>query len=262
MNAFRDSLITVPAITIAMVFFVLIFTLNWVGYRVRKRLSRLNPDKDMTLGAAEGSLMGLMALLMAFSFSMSFAKFDNRRQTIVEEANLINTAIQRTDVFPDSVKPQLKIPLQNYLESRIRYFDAGDNRSKIDAALSEGTKHFNQLWKNTVRLTEDAANRSRADQLIPALIGMKNMVTTRDAGRAAPVPTLIVIVLLILVFIASFISGYGVKPGNRNILFSLTFALMTSTVLFTVMELGRPRQGFINLGNAEQRIIELRAMFP
>ncbi|MFL5811076.1 MAG: hypothetical protein ACJ749_16260 [Flavisolibacter sp.] len=262
MNSFRQSVMEVPAALIALVFLLIIFSLNWLGYRTRKRISKKNPDKDVTLGTAEGSLMGLMALLLAFSFGMATTKYESRRQTIVDEANLLNTAILRSDLYFDSARQPIRYDLKSYLESRINYYNAGDNPSKIQMALSEGNKCFASLWKKNVMLANDQTNRGRAEQMAPVLISMKNMMITREAGRVATVPALIISVLLILVFVASFISGYGVKPGNRNILLSIAFALMTSVVLYLVMELGRPRQGYINLQNAEQKIEDLRTMFP
>jgi hypothetical protein len=90
---------------------------------------------------------------------------------------------------------------------------------------------------------------------------MNNIVTTRDAGRVAAVPMLIIIVLHMLVFVAAFLTGFGIKPGHRNPFLSMAFALMTSAVLYLVMELGRPRQGYINLQNAQEKIVELRRLF-
>jgi hypothetical protein len=88
------------------------------------------------------------------------------------------------------------------------------------------------------------------------------MVTTRESGRINTVPSLIIMVLLTLVVLASFLAGYGTKPGNRNALLSVAFALMTSIVLYLVMELNRPRQGFVNLNSTEQNIVDLRKLFP
>jgi hypothetical protein len=57
------------------------------------------------------------------------------------------------------------------------------------------------------------------------------------------------------------LTGFGLKPGTRNPVFSLAFALMLSIALYLVMELGRPRQGYVNLENAEKEIINLRKNF-
>jgi hypothetical protein len=246
---------------ISAVFFTIILLLNWLGYLLKKRITRKYPDKELGLGTGEGSLLGVMALLLAFSFGMATTKYESRRQTIVDEANLINTAILRCDLYSDSARQSLLSDYKSYVESRISYFDAGDNPAKIGAALDGGDRQFKNIWNKTIRLSNDPNSRSRAEQMVPVLINMNNMVTSREAGRVAAVPALIIAVLLVLVFVASFLTGFGIKPGNRNAFLSVAFALMTTVVLYLVMELSRPRQGTVNLQNAEQKIVDLRNRF-
>jgi hypothetical protein len=261
MNSFRDSLLQVPAMLIALFFFIIILFLNWLGYLTKKKLALRYPDKQTDLGAGEGAVLGLMGLLLAFSFGMSVTKYETRRQIIVDEANLINTAILRCDLYSDSAKQVVMPEFRNYLESRIRYFDAGDNSEKIKTSLADADRLFKTIWSKTISLSKGQQDKPRAEQMVPVLIGMNNMVTTREAGRVAAVPTLILSVLLILVFVASFLTGFGTKLGNRNPFLSIAFAIMTTVVLYLVMELSRPRQGSINLQAAEQKILDLRKLF-
>lgn len=259
--SFRDSLLQVPAILIATVFFLVIYVLNWLGYKFKERMSRVHPDKDIGIGTAEGSLLGLMALTLAFSFGMAASKFETRRQAIIDEANFINDAILRCDLYPDSIKQSLLPDLKQYVEARIQYFEAGDNPGKIKVALQDSRKYLKMIWDKTVLLQANKEMNSRAEKLIPVLISMNNIVTTREAGRAAAIPTLVIVVLLMLVFSAGFLTGFGTKLGHRNAILSTAFAFMTSTVLYLVMELSRPRQGTINLQNAHENIVELRRLF-
>ncbi|AEV98318.1 hypothetical protein A4D02_22810 [Niastella koreensis] len=258
MNSLREEFFQVNAILLAFIFFIQIYVLNWLGYWFRKKIAQRHPDKDVSLGTAEGALMGLMALLLAFTFGMTSTKYESRRQTIIDEANLLNTGLLRCKLFPDSIKKTLLPDYKNYLESRIAYYDARDNPDKINKALEDGRKYFNSMWNDNALLIKDPNNKSLADQLVPALISLRNIAITREAGRVAAVPTLILVALLILVFVASFLTGYGLKPGSRNPVFSLAFAIMLSIALYLVMELGRPRQGSINLDNAEREIVNLR----
>ena len=264
MNSFSESLLQIPTIVFVGIFFIMIFVFNWLGYRWRKRISQLHPDKEIALGAAEGSLFGMMALLLAFSFGIVATKFESRRQLIIDEANFINAAILRCSLYPDTIKQSLLPDFKHYLESRIAYHDIGDHPSedKIKTILNDANQHFNSIWSKTKLLTKDKENPSLAEQMIPALINMKNIAATREAARNSSFPLLITLVLLFLVFVSSFLMGYGIKPSQRNPIISLAFSLMTSATLFLVMELARPRQGYINLDKAEQNMVDLRKMFP
>ena len=104
MNSLREYFFSLPPLLIAAFFCIIIFVFNWLGYKFKRGVLKRSPDKDLSLGAAEGSLMGLMALLLAFTFNMVSTKFETRRQTIIEEANILNTVILRYDLYPDSIK--------------------------------------------------------------------------------------------------------------------------------------------------------------
>ncbi|HEX4850625.1 MAG TPA: hypothetical protein VFV08_07460, partial [Puia sp.] len=218
MNSLSQRALQISPFLFAGIFFITIFGLNWLGYHARKRISRLHPEKEVSFGAAEGSLYGLMALLLAFSFSIVTTKFESRRQLIIDEANLINSAILRSNLYPDSIKQRLLPDLKQYLESRIAYYDLGDGpgEDKIKTILNESDQHFNSVWSKTNLLTRDKENLSQTEQMVRVLIDMKNIAATREAARQGSVPLLITLVLLILVFVSSFLMGYGVKPGQRN----------------------------------------------
>lgn len=261
MEPFRERIFQVNAMLIAFIFFIFIFILNWLGYYVKKRIATRQPDKDISFGTAEGALMGLMALFLAFTFGMASSKYESRRQTIIDEANLLNTALFRLKLYPDSIKNSMLSDFRKYLDARTGYWDAGDDPVKINAALENAGNNFNALWNDNTLLINDPDNKSRAEQLVPVLISLKNMVITREAERVAAVPSLIVLVLLILVFVASFLTGFGLKPGTRNPIFSLAFAIMLSVALYLIMEMSRPRQGYINLDSAEKAIANVRKNF-
>jgi hypothetical protein len=46
-------------------------------------------------GSVEGSMLGVMSLLLGFTFSVALSKFEERRKLTVEEANDFGTAILR-----------------------------------------------------------------------------------------------------------------------------------------------------------------------
>ena len=81
------------------------------------------------LGAVEGSMLGVMALLLGFTFSIAISKFETRRQITVEEANEIGTAILRCDMYPDSLRNLLRADFKEYIEARIAYYDSRYERN-------------------------------------------------------------------------------------------------------------------------------------
>ena len=227
-----------PTALIAAIVFILILLSNWFGFRFWKRQSKKNPDdvKD-NLGSMEGSLLGLMALILAFTFGVAASKFEARRKVIVEEANDIGTAILRCDLYPDSVRNLFRADFRKYVEARISYYDAGDDPAKIQAALKETDKYSGNIWRRAASLSQNLDNRVRSEQMIPAINSMIDIVTTRDAGRIAKVPPVILSVLLLLTIISGFLSGYNQKEKGRNMVMVIAFAAMTTITIYLIMDL-------------------------
>src|SRR4030095_14353708 len=251
----------IPIWIVAISIFFLILLMNWLGSKYKRWEVRKNPEAEAEgLGPVEGAMLGFMALLLAFTFNMAAHKFEVRRDIIIEEANAIGTAILRCDMYPDSVRSVFRQNFANYLEARIAYYDAGTNEDKIKSTLHDAEIHSGNIWKLAATLAQDRDNIVLSGQMIPALNAMIDIVTIRDDSRLAKVPPLILWMLLLLTMVSSFLSGYGQKSKRRNRAIVIAFALMTTRALYLVIELDRPRRGWISLDQAEQKIIELRQL--
>src|SRR5690242_16694901 len=84
-----------PTYIIAITIFCLLIALYFLGYSIRKRAIEKNPDRTtIDLATINGTLLGLLGLLLAFTFSMASSRFDTRRELVIEEANDIGTVIR------------------------------------------------------------------------------------------------------------------------------------------------------------------------
>ena len=54
-----------------------------------------------------GSMLGFLALLMAFSFSMALDRYEERRHLVIQEANAIGTAYLRTQLLDEPHRGRL-----------------------------------------------------------------------------------------------------------------------------------------------------------
>jgi hypothetical protein len=258
----NDHINQIPAFYLAIPYFFLLVLCNWLGFIYKERLVKKYPELEPAgLGTAEGSLLGLTALLLSFSFGMSASKFDTRRQLIIEEANDIGTTILRCDLYPDSARNLFRADLKNYLEARIAYYEVGDHPGLIQAELSRADSISNLCWKRAAALGHNQANYVATMQMVPSLNATIDIVTTREASRKSVVPRLILCILSILTLVSAFLSGYGGKSHERNKVLVVSFALMTTLALYLVIDLDRPRQGYINLDSFEQHMVDLRTNF-
>ena len=65
------------------------------------------------------AVLGLLALLLAFTFSLATDRFEARRVLVLEESNAIGTAFLRTQLLGEPHRARLSQLLIEYTDNRI-----------------------------------------------------------------------------------------------------------------------------------------------
>ena len=249
----------IPSLVITLFLIVGMVLFFYGGHQCRVKLK--GDQQSDGMGAMEGSLLGLLALLLSFTFNMASTRQDNRFQVMIAEANAIHTAILRADLFPDTTKNILRTNFSNYLQARIDLYDAGIDAAKNEAAQLNTAIFSKKLWQTAITgaQSNDATVRNIGSVMIPALNEMFNASTSRKASREATIPDSILMLLFLLCLASGFIVGYSMK--NKIDWVSVAgFSVMIGITVFCILDLDRPHRGFINLDGAEKSIIELKQL--
>ncbi len=249
-----------PSYVIAIAIFFLMMLCFYLGILLRKFYEKRKTVEEKSIGALEGSLLGLLALLLSFTFSMSSTRHDNRIHIIIDEANAIGTAILRADLYPDSIRTAFRKDFKAYLETRIDFFEAGHDLPKIYKTLEQSSAIQKSLWNRAAMLGRDKENLHRTAQMVPALNAMIDIVTTRNAVTVAKVPSLILYLLFMLCFVAAFMMGYSVGKKPDWIIM-VCFAVTIVMTIYLIIDLDRPRRGIITMKDMNNEIVNLRNMF-
>ncbi len=250
----------IPTIYLTLIVMAIMLVFFQLGILVRKRFVKAWKSEESSLGAVEGALLGLLALLLGFTFSLSNNRYDKRISIIVEEANDIGTAILRADLYPDSIRDAFRAEFKRYVDVRIDFFEAGKDLPRVKAAMDSTVAIQNRIWNIAATLGRDRDNLHRTSQMIPALNAVIDVTTTRTALTLAKVPDLIIYLLFMLCFTASFMLGYS-KGAKNDWIVTGIFALMIGITIFTILDLDRPRSGVITMDQVNDNIKMLRTMF-
>jgi len=243
----------------AFILAIVMIAVYWAGFKFSSRQKNRNTSDGF--GPVEGALLGLLALLLAFTFSMSASRYDTRRQVLIEEANIIGTAILRADLYPATERSSFRADFKEYLETRIAYYEAGFDPEKVEANLERSAIISAKIWDRAAVLAQNRDNLIPSNQMVPALNEMIDIVTTRNAARHATVPDSILWMLFVLCLVSSFLVGYNRNEIAASWVVIIVFALMISASIFIILDLDRPSQGLITLEEANKNIISLRSMF-
>jgi hypothetical protein len=245
----------VAALMLFMVFFY------WFAIKISDFIFKNDTEKEINrIGTIQGSLLGLLALILAFTFNMSVTRFEQRREIVIEEANDIGTALLRCDLYPDSSRAEFRKDFKEYVEARILYYEAKTDDKIIQTALDKSDKISQRIWKRAAQLSLDPNSIVRSNQMIPALNSMIDVVTTRDALRTANVPDAVLWLLFSLCIIGSFVVGFGSAHDKISWIVIWSFAIMMAVSVYFVLDLDRPRQGIITNDAPHQKMLELRKM--
>jgi hypothetical protein len=232
-----------------------------IGRRIGLAVLAQEGERDVKgAGSAEAAVVGLLGLLIAFTFSGAASRFEDRRHLITQEANAIGTAYLRIDLLAEDARAPMRELFRRYLDTRLEAYRSVDDLAAVDAKLAEGAALQNEIWAKTVAAAQSPSAAPQAGiLLLPALNEMIDITTTRRVATRNHPPAIIFVLLGALSLVGALLAGYSMS-GNRvrSWLHQIVFATMMSVTLYLVLDLEFPRRGLIRIDSADQILVELR----
>jgi hypothetical protein len=161
------------------------------------------------IGTVEGALLALLGLLIAFSFSGAAARFDARRQQIVDEANDIGSAYMLVDLLPPEAQPPLRDKFRLYVDSRLEAYRKMPDLAAAKVEFERSKTLQNDIWAQAVTATRDTGYQPVALQILPAISRMIGISTQRTVALEVHPPTIIFVMLAGLMLVGALLAGYG-----------------------------------------------------
>lgn len=223
------------------------------GFLVGRRYQRIagDPDASSSIGAMVGGLLGMLAFVLAFTFSMAANQHDDRKQDVLEEANIIGAAYLRADLLgPERALPVREL-LRDYVRTRL---DATRPGADLQAAVDRSVEIHGRLWEHA----SNAALESRgglATLMVRSVNELIDMHGKRyaDAVRAR-IPESIWQGLAAIVVLSMGTLGLQVGLSGKRRLVALVPVALAFAVLATLMiDLNRPQGGSITISQDAMR---------
>jgi hypothetical protein len=221
-----------------------------IGTRVRARRAA---ESDPELGTTIGGLLGLLGLLLAFTFGMAGARFDARKTLVVEEANAIGTAWLRTDLVSEPHRAEARRALRAYVQARLDATTVG----RRDAAIATSERLHEELWRATV-----AAARESPTPPVALFVASVNEVIDMhgrrlNAALRNPIPASIFAALYLVSLLVLAALGYArglTDDRARAATVVLTVVLVVTMGL--IMDLDRPYEGLLTV--SQQAMLDVQ----
>jgi hypothetical protein len=230
------------------------------GYRFgRWRRKQATDEKEQPVGAIVGSILGLVALVLGFTFSLVATRFEARRQAVLEDANAIGTVHLRARLLPEPQRTEIARLLREYVAVRIEAVRSGNAEGAI--ARSEALHEL--LWTQTAAATERMSNHVVAGVFIQSLNELINVHGKRLlVGLQSRIPLVIWIGVFGLALLGMFSVGYqsGLAATRRSPAM-IGLVLAFAVVLLLIADLDRAQEGLLRV--SQQAMSDLqRTMQP
>jgi hypothetical protein len=211
----------------------------------------LHATKDVArkgqIGPIQAAVLGLLGLLLGFTFAMAVERFETRRSLVLQEANAIGTTYLRASLVPEARQVPIKDLLRRYVDVRLKYWPMVDD----PAMRAEGMRLIGDLQTELWRHATDAAKEAPND-ITAMFIGSLNEVIDVDAKRIhavrAGIPSGVWLLLVLVAACACVTTSYGAgAEGVRSKLASVFLPLLITVVIVLIFDISHSRVGLIQI---------------
>lgn len=217
-----------------------------VGRAVRERPGA----RHEPAGVAQGALLGLVGLLLAFGLSMAVDRYEGRRALVVQEANDIGTTYLRAQMLPEPQSTQSMDLLVVYTEAAIEVADAVPDTDEYRDAVARLEELQDDLWVLAREAVETDPVGTGPRLYTETLNDTFDTHTARIASLGNRVPTPVSVLLIVASAIALGALAYYLTLLGKGLATSLVTAGVVLVILFVSFDLDRPRRGFIQVPDA------------
>jgi len=224
---------------------VLILGAGEVGNRLGERAARRGAPGVATLEAA---ILGLLALMIGFTFSMALSRFEARRDGVVVEAAAIGTTALRARLLPAPHNRESVKLLRDYVQLRLELSRHPVSQQQLNAVIARSNALQEALWQQARAAAAKDAGMVPTGLFMQSLNEMIDDQEKRLAAFSNRLPLIIVIALYGVSIVAIGFAGYGsgIESKRTRLPVYLTGILVAAMVLL-IQDIDRPGAGFIKV---------------
>lgn len=238
--------------------FALLAGASLAGRFVRRRaiaVGRDTPD-NVEVGYVVAASLGLLSLLVAFTFNVSLNRYETRRDLVVAEANAIRALALRAELLADADAARLIMLARAYTDSRVAFFDAGASRQAIRRAQADSERLQEAMWDVVLTPARGGDRSLQARAVADAFAPLVAIGGEREAAAIEHIPARVFLTLVVVAALTAAILGYaaGASAVRHWLPKGLFFGLLTTAIIL-VVDLDRPRGGGVEV--SQQPILTL-----
>lgn len=207
------------------------------------------------LGVVEGVVSAILALMLGFVFSGATARFDQRRQSVVQQVNAIRTAWQRVDSVPLEKQPDIRNEIRRFVDGLVASYEKPGETGERPVLARVG----DEIWSRSAAACLIPEGERARMLLLPALNDMFAAVERERLAHRIHPPAVIYVMLVLASLISALLAGYTMANDARdNWLLHAIIAAIVSLVLYVILQIEYPRLGLVRMDAVDRALVELR----
>ena len=147
------------------VLFAIVFGATIAGLMAGRRLHHRSDKLREPMATMQAAVLGFMALILAFGLSLAVGRYQDRRASVVEEANAIGTTYLRAQTLAEPVRSRSLDLLVRYTDASIRFAQSVPDSASARRAFADESQLQRQLWSLAGQALDAAPVAERAASL-------------------------------------------------------------------------------------------------
>jgi hypothetical protein len=206
----------------------------------------------------EGAILGLLALMIGFTFAMALSRFEARRDALLNEANAIGTTALRARLLPAPHGAEALRSLREYVKIRLDLTQHVTSEAKLKDAIFRSNEIQEVLWRNAMAVAAKDAGMVPTGVFIQSLNEMIDSQGKRLAELRSRVPNIVFLALYGVAIVAFMFAGYANGLEARRLRLPVyLMGVIVSAVILLIQDLDRPTAGYISV--SQQPMIDTAA---
>jgi len=192
------------------------------------------------------AVLALLGLLLGFTFSMSLARHEHRRQMVVTDSNAIGDFHASVSLLKEPVRGKLQTVVRQYVEHRLLLTQATGDEAMLQRLLDEIRAMHRQMEALVKEAVDDGT--PVVVPLVNTLNGLTSAHASRLSGVRDRIPPSVVLLLILAAIIAMVLMGWQQGMSKEwHPAAAIGFTMLVCMVLWITLDLNQPQRGWITV---------------
>ena len=238
-TAFSDWLRSTSLLLIAGILLVAFGAALHGGWLIGTKMRREHKESDSLLVSA---VLGLLALLLGFTYSLAVDRYEARRLLVQEEANAIGTMYLRAQLLDEPHRSEISGILIHYADNRIAL--AQVRRGEGADLLARNDSLMREFWSASAAAYPSIRDYDFSSTFYDSVNLLIDLDATRKSARLVQVPPVIFLALFAYIGVAAALLGFFAK-SRRDLIQSWLFLALLVSFLLVILDIDQPTIGGI-----------------